>query len=278
MKKILLFHIATYLIISLGVKADDYLHPSGYNIVSSYTINDSIVTFGDTIIITRTITNNELFNLNNLFLTDHIPLDFMIIDQTVEIDGTPVDYIFSGVQNNLIYTGYSTYHWTLDSPIDGESVNNLLHSSEILTIRYWAVSTDIGNYIFPLHSACFIAEGESYFVTSDSLEVNVVISSGIDDDPETNNLLPNYIISNAYPNPFNAEVRIQYEGKGIGGQNIEFEIYNILGQKVHHETVARSSNNGEFFWKITGVSSSGIYFYQINTESIKCGGKLILVK
>ena len=278
MKKILPFLIAIFLILSHSVQADDYLHPSGYNIVSSYSINDSVTTFGDTIIITRTITNNEYFNLSGLFLSDHIPSIFQIIDQTVEIDESPVDFIFSGAQNDLIYPGYSTYHWTLDSPIDGELVNNLLHSGENLTIRYWAVSTDIGNYTFPLHSACFIADGEGYFVISDSLEVRVVISSGLDDDPETNNLLPNFIISTAYPNPFNAEVRVQYEGKGIGGQQMEFEIYNVLGQKVHHETVARSSNNGEFHWRTTGVSGSGIYFYQINTASARCGGKLVLVK
>ena len=205
----------------------------------------------------------EYFNLSGLFLSDHIPSIFQIIDQTVEIDESPVDFIFSGAQNDMIYPGYSTYHWTLDSPVDGELVNNLLHSGENLTIRYWAVSTDIGNYTFPLHSACFVADGEGYFVISDSLEVRVVISSGIDDDPETNNLLPNFIISTAYPNPFNAEVRVQYEGKGIGGQQMEFEIYNVLGQKVQ-TLVKKRQWAGSYCVKFDGSGlAGGLYLYQL---------------
>ncbi len=278
MKRILLFLIAIFFIITIGVQADDYLHPSGNDVVSTYSISDSVATFGDTIIITRTMTNNEFFMISGLTLSDHIHSDFQIINLTVKIDGTPVDFIFSGAQANLIYQDYNTYHWTLDSPVDGEPVNNLLRPGETLTIQYKAVSTDIGNYAFPLHTSSFIALGQGFFVTSDSLQVRVVLSSGIDDDPETSDLLPNSITSIAYPNPFNAEVRVQFEGSGIGGQQIEFEIYNILGQKIHQETVARGTNNGEFSWHSNAQDGSGVYFYKIKTENIGTSGKLVLVK
>jgi len=277
MKKITLFLIAIFLIIPMNGYASDYLHPSGKDIVSTYSISDSVASFGDTILIIRTISNNDIFIINGLTLSDHIHSNFHVINQTVEIGGTPVDYIFSGAHANLVYPGYSTYHWTLDSPVDGEPVSTLLFPGKTLTISYRIVSTDIGNYLFPLHSSSFIDQGQGYFITSDSLQVRVVLSSGID-DPEANDLLPNSIISTAYPNPFNVEVRVLFEGKGIGGQQMEFEIYNVLGQKIHQETITRGTNSGKFHWRTTGVSGSGIYFYQIITASARCRGKLVLVK
>ena len=97
--------------------------------------------------------------------------------------------------------------------------------------------------------------------------------TGVDFDedlPET------FYLSQNYPNPFNAQTEIAFElGNAV---SIDLSVYDIAGRKVatlangileagHHSAVW----NAEKF-------SSGIYFYQLETESESYSRKMTLLK
>ncbi len=84
-----------------------------------------------------------------------------------------------------------------------------------------------------------------------------------------------------YPNPFNPTTIIRYYSQE--NQNINFDVFNIKGQKVYHQNII-SKNNGvnEIEWQ--GINqnqktvSSGIYFYRLNNGKTSISKKMILMK
>ena len=84
-----------------------------------------------------------------------------------------------------------------------------------------------------------------------------------------------------YPNPFNPETTISLDLPIDSFANIN--IYNIRGQKVKEiENDFLAKGKHEFIWNGTdemnkGVSS-GVYFYQIKTDTHTSHGKMMLVK
>lgn len=84
-----------------------------------------------------------------------------------------------------------------------------------------------------------------------------------------------------YPNPFNPTTIIRYYSQE--NQNINFEVFNIKGQKVYQQNFF-SRNNGvnEIEWQ--GINqnqqsvSSGIYFYRLNNGEKSISRKMILMK
>ncbi len=103
------------------------------------------------------------------------------------------------------------------------------------------------------------------------IELEIILNPlvGTEDDPIVN---PTRLIGN-YPNPFNPETNIQFDIK-------EYEtgiltIFNMKGQIV----VSQSFNSGKYnyLWNAANCSS-GVYFYQLQTESIIETKKMVLLK
>ncbi|MFH2034762.1 MAG: T9SS type A sorting domain-containing protein [Candidatus Zixiibacteriota bacterium] len=94
-------------------------------------------------------------------------------------------------------------------------------------------------------------------------------------------LASDYRLSQNYPNPFNPITKIEFS---LGSrQEIKINIYNILGQKIItliNSTFPAGSHFVE--WNGTDVNgetvASGIYFYQLETETYTESKKMILLK
>ena len=93
----------------------------------------------------------------------------------------------------------------------------------------------------------------------------------------------NYYISNAYPNPFNPETKIEF---GLSEPSeVQIQIYNINGQLINKIIDNVSLPAGHYLSRFNGDNiSSGIYFFRVFAKSLnsekymKKVGKLMLVK
>lgn len=84
-----------------------------------------------------------------------------------------------------------------------------------------------------------------------------------------------YRLSQNYPNPFNPETRITYSLKKAG--EIDFRVYNILGQEVYRLTAKKPAGSHELIFDGRSLPS-GIYFYQLRAGDFTGVRKMILSK
>ena len=102
---------------------------------------------------------------------------------------------------------------------------------------------------------------------------------GVDD----NGSIPNqFALHQNYPNPFNPSTQISFDIPE-GGEYIMLNIYNILGQNVS-TLVNGVMNPGRYTmdWNATdeigNPVASGIYFYELRSESFTARKKMLLIR
>lgn len=90
-----------------------------------------------------------------------------------------------------------------------------------------------------------------------------------------------FSLSDAYPNPFNPETKINFNL--AKSSNVKIIVYNILGQKVK-TLVNQQLNAGSYSTTWNGRDdyerqvASGVYLYSLETESFKTTKKVMLMK
>ena len=94
-------------------------------------------------------------------------------------------------------------------------------------------------------------------------------------------MIKSFQLETNYPNPFNPSTTIKYHLNKPG--KVELTVYNTLGQKVK-TLVAKSMSTGVYRVEWDGSDnnsrtvSSGIYFYQLKTESGSMTRKMTLIR
>lgn len=265
------------LLLAGGSFSHEPIYPDGYDLECHYTLSDSVITFGDTLTVTRTLTNNESFSLSNLYFSDNLPPEFAVHDVTAQVGMGMVDIYSSGPQANEVVSGSETYYWVLDSPVGGEGVDYVVGAGQTVTLTMKITSSDIGTFSLPLHTTVFYGNGTGLFSISDSLQVRVTISAGVEVETDPFQLASR-IFSTAYPNPFNSTLSIAYNGHMIKGSELTLDIYNVLGQRVWTKELGRADSEGLVSWETTGDIGSGVYFYHLTAGTASSRGKLLLVK
>ena len=95
--------------------------------------------------------------------------------------------------------------------------------------------------------------------------------------PDTNMLPNNFILYQNYPNPFNPDTKINYQLPVKS--KVAIKIFNVLGQEI--ETLVNEFQNEGFysvFFTNHSMLTSGVYFYQLQTENYIETKKMILIK
>jgi len=112
-----------------------------------------------------------------------------------------------------------------------------------------------------------------------SVYFNESILVGIDDPKDLRKL--NFKLHNNYPNPFNPGTVIEYYLSEP--ENIKLKIYDITGRIINtlvNDFISAGSHN--IVWngrdKFNNSVSSGVYFYQLNSDSYSETKKIILQK
>jgi len=277
MKRIVSLLIAAAFIIfsgNIGAFAET-IYPAGYSISSNYDMSANTVQIDDTLIITRTIVNNESYSLEGLYLSENIPAGLEIASHNVTLNGSAVDYLFVDSVSGLVIPGYRSYYWIVDD--QSSAPDNLLGPGDELVLEIRILSDNTGIYALPLHSATFYGNGQGFFTTGDSNSVEFVLSLDAGDDREM--ILPeNRLVSTARPNPFNSTVAIEYSGRNIRKKELVLEIFDILGREIYNLNTIAGGFNGVIYWKTAHDLGSGIYFYRLSCGQESTNGKLLYLK
>ncbi|HIA23884.1 MAG TPA: T9SS type A sorting domain-containing protein [Candidatus Marinimicrobia bacterium] len=100
-------------------------------------------------------------------------------------------------------------------------------------------------------------------------------------EPETNvghEMIQNeYVISKAYPNPFNNSTTISFSL--LTNSKVWIKMYNLQGKLIIEKQLSDlHDGQHEFVWNADENNSSGVYFYQIISERSISTGKVLLIK
>lgn len=258
------------------IDAQETLFPNGYNITVDYDISSTAITVDDTLLILRTVRNNESFALSDLYVAENLPFEFEIIYSAMQVDSLPVVYYYSGPLPNQIRPDCNSYRWLLDHPPPADSVIRSLQPGEILNVGYAVVCSQPGTYTLPFHTVCCRGDTSGIFTTADSLTIAVSPGSGIDGRPD--NQLPLELDSYGYPNPFNGEVAIKVGGLPESPSWTELSIFDITGRLILKQQFRLQSGMAILHWRPENGVASGIYLYQVSVGRQSTRGRIILLK
>ena len=258
------------------IAAQETLFPNGYSITVDYDISSTGITVDDTLLILRTVRNNESFALNDLYVAENLPFEFEIIYSAVQVDSLPVVYYYSGPLPNQIRPHYNSYHWLIDHPPPEDSVHRVLQPNEILNVGYAVVCSQPGNYTLPFHTVCCSSDTCGIFTTADSLTIAISPGSGIDGRPDSQ--LPLKLDSYGYPNPFNGEVAIKVGGLPESSSWTELSIFDITGKRILKRRYHLPQGVSILHWRPGAAIASGIYLYQVSIGRQSTRGRIILLK
>lgn len=259
------------------MQAQDTVYPSAYNIGCDYSPSSDKVAISDTFTIARYLVNDESFNLSGLYFSDNLPPEFVVVDYDVRVNGVDRGYEIIGPVNDHLLGGYNTYYWILDSRGEFSGIDYVVNPGDSVGLEMRIVCGELGTYALPAHATSFYGNGTGFFASSDMIEVEIVLSLDVEEDDP--NILPgDFLISKAYPNPFNSAVVIGYSGLGLTGGEFDFMVYDITGRKIYENSFVSGDNSGYINWEPEKDLGSGVYFYRLSDGKSGTGGKVVLLK
>jgi hypothetical protein len=172
MSKITLIIITLTLILPVNIAfTAETLYPSGYNITSQFELSGTDISTGDTLVVTRTIINNESFALDGLYFSDNLPSEFTLTEYAIKLNGNNITTTYTANISPPIVPGYNTCEWVVDDP-DGDP-QNLVYPGDILTFEMKLVCFTAGDYQLPFHAAAFVGGNSGFFSTDDPISITV---------------------------------------------------------------------------------------------------------
>jgi len=151
--------------------AAETLYPSGYNIISQYYLSDYAITITDTLIITRTVQNNESFALSGLYFSDNLPPEYSLVGYSIRLNGNNISNQFAANIAPSIVAGFATYEWVVDDP-DGNP-ENIINPGQSLVFELRLHCGNIGEYQLPFHTTAFLGGSSGFYSTNEAIIVTV---------------------------------------------------------------------------------------------------------
>lgn len=175
------------------------------------------------------------------------------------------DFNYSSFQNGWVTTNNKNIFRTTNAGVSWDTLQNPLSLSEVIKkIAFFNSNISYGissNHIY------YSNDGWVTYSIADSVVTNAENQSTL---PEQINLYQNY------PNPFNPTTVISYQ-LPING-NVTLKVYDLLGRE-EAVLVDEYKFAGRYYveFNATGLSS-GVYYYQLNTENFIQSKKMILMQ
>lgn len=211
-------------------KSQETIYPGGTNISINYLTSETNIRFGDTLILTRTITNNESYSLSNLYLSENLPPELNLDSFSLKISGADIPTNYIGPLEDEVEPGYFTSYWMIDDPSPEDTLNRLLAPGETLTLEYFITCSAVGVYLLPFHTTCYYGNGTSFFAIGNSVELTFTIEPScgdVDSDGDLNILDVIFIINFKYKDGPPPEEMWVIDINNDGGINILDVIYLI---------------------------------------------------
>ena len=118
--------------------------------------------------------------------------------------------------------------------------------------------------------------GEEENKSTWSPERSFSISTLLGSENSNNNVPKEFTLSQNYPNPFNPTTKIRYEIPK--NSNVLIRVYDVRGRLVK-EVVNEYKHAGVYYLEFNASSiSSGVYYYQMTSDTFSDTKKMILIK
>jgi len=198
-------------------------------------------------------------------------------------------------QTSGVCQGYSTITESF-APINVEGEHFLVKDTGYIGLAIYDYHTTIKFYTYNgMTGSWVLLQPDGDYQARDlGMKTAIVVSSnavyafnpesdptGLTDDDKGEFLPEKAQIHQNYPNPFNPSTVISYSLPHRS--HVTISIYNLLGQRVK-TLVETEQAAGDYSvrWDGTGEDgsevSTGIYFYQITTDDLRTGRKMLLLK
>lgn len=181
---------------------------------------------------------------------------------------------------NWILSGYPViYNWTQGIGFVNENTGWAGGFNYTYKTTDGGVSWQQENFGININRIRFINDSIGYAVGS---RIYKFTSEPIGIHPISTEIPKQFLLYQNYPNPFNPETKIRFEippfAKGGPGGFIRLKIFNALGQEIA-TLINEQLKAGvyEIEWNALEYPS-GIYFYELQSESFTKTRKLVLIK
>jgi hypothetical protein len=154
-------------------QAEETVYPAGHDFVCQYGVSDAVVAAHDTVLITRTLVNNDTFSIAGLYFSENIPLRFIIVSYSIRENGEEIEHFFQEERGRPVVEGYTTYYWVIDEPGAAVTAKKYIDPGEVVDLMLKLVCDSAGEYVLPLHTTAFYGGGSGYFSTGDEVTVRV---------------------------------------------------------------------------------------------------------
>jgi hypothetical protein len=182
-------------------------------------------------------------------------------------------------ESDFYYTGGTNPHFSVDrlSPSTGASV---LYYSDDEIGRIFSIENETYRAISSAVIFSAIKNGDSLNLKPYLISEYFNYLLGIQTTTSLREHLAG-ILSQAYPNPFNNQVKISYEL--ATEDQVQICIYDLNGKMVRQLiNEEQQSGSHSVIWDGTGDSGlsveSGFYFYSLTLDKVSATGKVILIK
>jgi len=260
----------TILLLIFQISAGETLYPLGYDLNSRYLVNSNTIAIGDTLIINRTIANHESFSITGLYFSENLPPQFEVASVTMKINGSDIGYKRHGPVLSLIRASYDNYVWEIDAPADN-TINTVLNPGDSVQFQL-KLSCDIpGIYLLPLHTTVFYSNNQGFLSTSDSIQIEIVSSSGTDTTP------PQFV--EACPSNLTAECNnIPAALVMTATDNYDINVYVVFNEVTNGNIITRTwtatdnaGNSVQCVQTITVLDTTPPVIACANNMIINCG-------
>tara|TARA_B100000214_G_C23942320_1_gene616301 strand:- start:906 stop:1574 length:669 start_codon:yes stop_codon:yes gene_type:complete len=222
-------------------------------------------------------------------------MDLPTLEQTITASSDTTMYYY-----NQILETYSALYYLVDT--QDSTWNNLvidLLTQDSENMRYYVTSivehkndSTPNTYdvltaqtqtidVSSIDSVIFVVSAFGYDTINSEFSIRIIKNSSVEmaTDMELIPISNQYSLNNPYPNPFNAQVTIQYTVPK--NQSFDIAIYDILGNQIRRFNNQNSTSQSI---KWNGMDqygkhvSSGLYIVQMSTESFSQSKRILLLK
>jgi hypothetical protein len=145
---------------------------------------------------------------------------------------------------------------------------------ETITVKYW--DDQANDWL----STNFEIDKQKNLVSFSSSDINnylVLAANKLTDVSSSEPSLPgDFILEQNYPNPFNPSTTIGFRIKKE--TNVRLNVFNVLGEKVSELINQRLSAGNYEVDFVAGKLPSGLYFYELNTDSGNITKVMVLIR
>ena len=272
----------------------DYSIPTVISALNDYGLDFESVTH-DFFIANGMLSNSDSAGIYQYSESSTFPMDLPTLEQTITASSDTTMYYY-----NQILETYSALYYLVDT--QDSTWNNLvidLLTQDSENMRYYVTSivehkndSTPNTYdvltaqtqtidVSSIDSVIFVVSAFGYDTINSEFSIRIIKNSSVEmaTDMELIPISNQYSLNNPYPNPFNAQVTIQYTVPK--SQSFDIAIYDILGNQIRRFNNQNSTSQSI---KWNGMDqygkhvSSGLYIVQMSTESFYQSKRILLLK